>query len=134
MTGDAPDAVPTRRKSGGVVPTLKKRADFLRLAKGHRRNTSAFSLQAGPAMHGEGRFGFTVTKKTGSAPARSRIRRRLRAAARVVTGGAPPAFDLVLIARREVLGLPFDALTATLDAEIANAGRRLSSPSSRPRA
>ncbi len=50
------------------------------------------------------RFGFTVTKKTGNAPERNRIRRRLREAVRRAGEGLEGiGGDFVLIGRREAL-------------------------------
>jgi len=125
VAGVAPEVVPTPRCTGGVVPTLKKRADFLRLAKGARVSAAAFAVQAGPAIAGAGRFGFTVTKKCGSAPARNRIRRRLRAAARAAYEAQPPGFDVVIHARPAVLAEPFDRLATGLTHAISKAERRL---------
>jgi len=107
------------------VATLKRRADFVRLQKGLRRSTPVFGLQAGPSPVGVGRFGFTVTKKTGSATERNRIRRRLKAAAQRATAGSLPGFDVVIVARRACLHEPFASLSRSLAVEIAAAARRL---------
>lgn len=125
MSGDATDRDPAQGRSGPPVATLKLRADFVRLQKGVRRSTSVFGLQAGPSPVGAGRFGFTVTKKTGTATERNRIRRRLRAAAQRAAAGGAPDFDVVIVARRACLAEPFAALSHSLSAEIAAAARRL---------
>jgi ribonuclease P protein component len=106
---------------------LRRRAEFQRAGKGRRVGAAAFTLQANARPEGdpaEGpRFGLTVTKKTGNSPARNRIRRRLREAMRQVAAlDAKPDHDYVLMARREALAQPFDALVA----EIAAAVRRAS--------
>lgn len=126
MTRVATDMVPPLARSGAVVDTLKRRADFVRLSKGLRRSTAAYGLQAGPADTGVGRFGFTVTKKVGTATERNRIRRRLKAAAQAA---APDGIDVdvVIVARRICLSEPFAALTTSLATQIAAASRRLSS-------
>lgn len=100
---------------------LKTRADFLRVARGARFQTTSFSLQAAPgglddANGGLGeakpaRFGLTVTKKTGAAVKRNRIRRRLREALRAAALAAKPGHDYVLVARQEALVTPFTQLT-----------------------
>ena len=104
---------------------LTRRAEFLRAAKGRRVGASAFTLQANarpPEAPAEGaRVGLTVAKNTGDSPARHRIRRRLREALRRASAlDARADCDYVLVARREALSMPFDALVA----EIAGALRR----------
>jgi len=119
---------------------LKKRAEFVEVAKGARLHRSAFSLQARlqrVACSGA-RVGFTVTKKTGNAVERNRIRRRLKAAVTDVQASIPvradisdrtgkpsdgtpvagdraaPHIDYVLIGRRQALSLPYDVLCRDL--------------------
>ena len=98
---------------------LRKRADFVRAAKGARITARAFALQArrraGDDAAGA-RFGFTVTKKTGNSVVRNRIRRRLREVVRL--GEALPLrpdHDYVLIARRDALSMDFRALGHELE-------------------
>jgi len=96
---------------------LRRRADFLKAAKGKRVHMRAFTLQSAartlPA--GGARIGLTVTKKTGGAVERNRIRRRLREALRHLSAlPIEPAHDYVIIARREALNVPFDLLQADL--------------------
>ena len=69
---------------------LKKRKEFVLIAeKGRKFITSGLVLQVLP-REAENKFGdvirvgFTTTKKTGNAVKRSRIRRRLRALARLI--------------------------------------------------
>ena len=104
---------------------LTQRAEFQRAGKGKRVGAAAFTLQANarsPEASAPGpRIGFTVTKKIGNSPARHRIHRRLREALRRTSPlDASPDHDYVLMARREALSIPFDALVA----EIAGAIRR----------
>lgn len=98
----------------GAPRRLKKRSEFLRAARGNRAGRSAFSLQAVRSGAPEPRVGFTVTKKTGNAPQRNRIRRRLREAARACAGCFKPQHDYVLIGRREALSQPFGKLVGEL--------------------
>ena len=124
MTRVAADMVPAPARSGAAVITLKRRADFVRLSKGVRRSTPAFGIQAGPAAHGAGRFGFTVTKKVGTATERNRIRRRLKAAVKAALPDGL-AFDVVVVGRRNCLSEPFDSLVQGLATQISAASRRL---------
>ncbi len=93
---------------------LKKRAEFVRVARGSRVGRSAFSLQANDRDVVEPGIGFTVTKQTGNSPQRNRIRRRLRAAVKACENSFQPSHDYVLVGRREALSVPFDRLVAEL--------------------
>lgn len=63
---------------------------------------------------GHPRMGLIVPKFQASAVARNRLRRRLRDIWRVELQPHQPAWDLVIKARREAYGAPFDALRADL--------------------
>jgi ribonuclease P protein component len=122
---------------------LRRRADFLRAAKGMRFYARGLTLQAvprpipsetmdrtpeDPTTFGVGtrpartgiategfpcaeaqpRFGFTVTKQSGGAVRRNRIRRRLKEALRLLNPlPARPGHDYVILARPEALSMPF---------------------------
>lgn len=97
---------------------LKRRAAFKAVAGGQRVSRSGFVLQALANTERKGdkspRFGFTVTKKTGDAVVRNRIRRRLKAAVARVGDKAEPATDYVLVGRPAALTLPFERLVTDL--------------------
>lgn len=134
-----------------AVERLRRRADFLRAAKGMRFYARGLTVQAAPrpvrpetmearapgepAIFGAGtrtdqtgnpldvfscteappRFGFTVTKRSGGAVQRNRIRRRLKEALRLLNPlPARPGYDYVILARPEALGMPFLALQGEL--------------------
>ncbi len=98
------------------MDTLKKRSEFLAVAKGGRLGRRAFVVQGLKRETDEPpRVGYTVTKKTGNSVARSRIKRRLRAAvAELESGDIPRKADFVLVARDSALTLPFQKLVADL--------------------
>jgi ribonuclease P protein component len=100
---------------------MKRRADFLAAATGVRVHAAPFLMQARDRRdRGVARVGFTVTKKTGSAVERNRIRRRLRAAAdAVLPRSARAGFDYVLVARRPALTEPFDTILRDLERAVA---------------
>ena len=111
-----------------VQGRLRKRADFVRAAKGARVTARAFALQTrkreGDDAAGA-RIGFTVTKKTGNSVVRNRIRRRLREVVRLgETLPLRPDHDYVLIARRDALSMDFRALGL----ELERALQKLSDP------
>lgn len=68
---------------------------------------------------GEPRVGFTVTRKSGNAVRRNRIRRRLKEAVRC--HGADdmvPGNDYVIVGRSDILSAPFGQLVAELTRRI----------------
>ena len=107
----------TRRFGLVLMNRILKRADFLAAAKGARASAAPFSLQARDRSdEADPRLGLTVTKKTGNAVERNRIRRRLRAAARaVLPQAAKSGFDYVVVARRAALTAEFSDLTLGLE-------------------
>lgn len=114
---------------------LKKRAEFVAAAKGARTERRAFVIQGlrrdeaeGALREPDARFGFTVTKKTGNSVERSRIKRRLRAAASACAADARPGCDYVLVARRAAISLPFADLVSELAGGLARLDRALKPP------
>jgi len=95
---------------------LTKRQQFLNAARGKRAGRAHFTVQATGVPQDAPGLGLTVTKKTGSAPARNRIKRRLRAAAGACAQDFKPQHDYVLIGRRDALGAPFPVLVSELSA------------------
>lgn len=110
---------------------LTKRSEYLKVARGARTPRRGFLLQSAlraDARDGTAarpaRFGFTVTKKTGNAVVRNRIRRRLKEAVRLAgAAAAAPGQDLVLIGRRPALDMPFADLLADVVGAVRAAAR-----------
>ncbi len=116
--------VKTATVSYGATPvsleTIKKRADFVRTARGFRIVMQGFVLQArertAADVRGIIRVGFTCSRKVGNAVMRNHARRRLREAARLtLPSHGRPGWDYVLIGRaRTTSTLPFPRLLADL--------------------
>ena len=106
------------------LPRIKKRRDFLRAAqRGKRAARPGMVIQALPGTGAPLRLGFTVTKKVGNAVVRNRTKRRLREAARLVLGPAPPeGWDVVLIGRDETRARPFTQLQGDLRGALRQVG------------
>ena len=66
------------------------------------------------------RVGFAVRKSAGTAVARNRIKRRLRAA--VASIDLRPGFDIVISGDREVVSLDFQVLVDKLYRALASTG------------
>jgi ribonuclease P protein component len=113
------------------VDHLRKRADFLRAARGIRRVEGAITLETCPtpqaeALPGRLRVGFTASKKIGNAVTRNRAKRRLRAAASQLLpllgrGG----HDYVLVARGTTVARPFPALLSDITTALKAAHKKL---------
>jgi ribonuclease P protein component len=103
------------------MDSLKRRADFLAAARGARAQAASFLVQARDrGDRGKPRLGLTVTKQSGNAVERNRIRRRLRAAADgVLSERGRPGVDYVLVARRAALSAPFETMLRELERAVA---------------
>jgi ribonuclease P protein component len=111
------------------VERLKKRAEFLRAARGIRRVEGAITLETCPAPElspGHLRVGFTASKKIGNAVIRNRAKRRLRAAAsQLLPLLGRPGHDYVLVARGTTVARPFPALLSDITLALKAAHRKL---------
>jgi ribonuclease P protein component len=104
---------------------LKQRADFLATATGRRVPAGPFVLQARQrGDRGPPRVGFTVTKKTGNAVERNRIRRRLRELVRLANDTMQAGHDYVLIGRRVALNAPFERMSDEFTRALKRAHRK----------
>jgi len=104
------------------LQSLRRRADFLRIAAGRRKwATPSLILQTLPKSDAtlgasQIRVGFTASRRIGNAVTRNRARRRLRAAAAaLMRNHAAHGFDYVLIARAETPKRAYEALLADLE-------------------
>jgi ribonuclease P protein component len=112
------------------METLRKRAEFLRAAKGVRRVEGAITLEICKAPEAAPerpwRVGFTASRKIGNAVARNRAKRRLRAAAsQLLPLLGRQGHDYVLVARATTGTRAFDALLADVTAALNSAHRGL---------
>ena len=104
---------------------LKRRADFLTAATGTKVPAGPFVLQTRQREdQGPVRVGFTVTKKTGNAVERNRIRRRLREMIRLSNDGMKAGHDYVLIGRRSALNAPFERIADEFKRALTRAHRK----------
>jgi ribonuclease P protein component len=121
-----------------AVPRLKRRSDFLRIARSGRKwAVPGLVLQVGRDDPRDGatgpgvaiRVGFTASRKVGNAVARNRVRRRLRAAAEeILPVHAKLGRDYVIIGRVATLRRPFDALLGDLENALKRVGAYRNGP------
>jgi len=119
-----------------TVGRLRRRAEFLKVAAG-RRKWAMPGLVLQVRAWGEAeqsvlptetmRVGYTASRKVGSAVARNRARRRLRAAVREsLSRNGRTGHDYVLIARTGTLTRPYPALLGDIEAALDRLGVRRS--------
>jgi len=107
------------------IVTLKRSAEFKRVRGGARLAGSLFVIEGRPRppTHTESRtpddggprFGFTITRKVGSAVVRNRVRRRLKEALRTLDSAhVRPDHDYVVVASRAAHDYPFAGLQDAL--------------------
>jgi ribonuclease P protein component len=112
-------------KPNARLESLRKRRDFIAIRAGGRQHSSSFVLQT--RERGEDNFaaegvriGYTVTKKTGNAVERNRIKRRMRAVVhQIMPISARPAHDYVLIGKRAALNTEFETMVAELGSSLS---------------
>jgi ribonuclease P protein component len=126
----------TNNRPEKTVGRLKSRPQFLAVREGEKRRGNFFLIEALDRKQPDAdpRVGFTVTKKHGNAVERNRMRRRLKEAVRLHGGFAmQPGHDYVVVARRDVLTAPFEALAGELVARFENRQKHRRSPQDRTR-
>jgi ribonuclease P protein component len=90
---------------------LRRAQDFARLRReGRVFHHHWMRLSLTPNGLTFNRYGFITSKQLGNAVTRNRVRRLMREAIRHLQPRLRPGFDIVLIARRPVIGQPFDAV------------------------
>lgn len=121
-------------RSGAPV-VMRQRSDFLAANGGLRVGTPGFVLlvKLRADQSPQARIGYTVTKKTGNAVVRNRIKRRFRELARaVLPEHALPGADHVMIGRTEALTRDFAAMKADLERALARVRDGKASSDRRP--
>ena len=114
------------------IGRLRKRSEYLRVAAAGRKVAATSLVLQVRACEAETRhadaepadawLGITVSRRVGSAVARNRARRRLRAAAReVLPRLAKAAHDYVLIGRMETLSRGYPQLVADMESALRRA-------------
>ncbi|WP_332685487.1 ribonuclease P protein component [Bosea sp. (in: a-proteobacteria)] len=120
------------------IARLTQRKDFLAAAEhGRRFRSPVFTVQVNDARRAAPeaglRLGLTASRKVGGAVERNRIRRRLRAAAKIALAGqVDRSCDVVVVARPETLIADFRAMVADLSVALDRArpgGSRRGQPS-----
>ena len=111
-----PSARAARRVGSVSLPdfeSLRSSTDFRRvLSNGNRRRQGAIVLVSSPGRPGPPRLGLVVSRNSGNAVVRNRIKRRLRHAVAVLP--LQPGNDYVIIANSQVAEVSFSRLQGWL--------------------
>tara|TARA_B100001173_G_C15840435_1_gene484377 strand:- start:379 stop:708 length:330 start_codon:yes stop_codon:yes gene_type:complete len=109
-----------------MIDTIKSRKDFLKIQiTGDKAVTAGFILQSAinKNCNKVTRFGFTASRKVGSAVLRNKAKRRLRALVKeILIEKGKPGMDYVLVARKTTPIRKFEKLKNDLFWAINNLG------------
>ena len=110
---------------------IKRNTDFRRLYyRGKSQVAPALVTYALKNHSAQNRLGITVTKKIGSAVARNRCKRIIRAAYRALEPGLPSGWDFVFVARSRTAALKSTQLEPVMKKQIES----LTAPQKAPKA
>ena len=123
-------AVASQGKNLREIKSLKKRKEFLKVAKGYKRRTKGFMIQGmlreTDKLDSTIRIGVTCSKKLGNAVTRNRAKRRLRhLAQKTLPHCGEPGWDYVLIGFKDTtVSLNFDQMNKDLEWALNKMHRR----------
>jgi ribonuclease P protein component len=96
---------------------IRRRGEFQQIYKhGTRISGRYYTLFLQPNRLAIGRLGVAATRKLGGAVIRNRAKRLVREVFR--RSGIAPGFDIIVVPRRELLGIPFAVLEAEYRASV----------------
>lgn len=95
---------------------IRKNTEFVATMKGKRLSVDGLSLFYTRNEKGNFRVGISVGKKLANAVKRNRLRRRIRACIMKTLQGQTMGFDLVFVARRELMAAGYERILKTVEA------------------
>jgi len=103
----------------GKEEKILKKRDYTRVyEQGKRIYSRRFTIIVSPNPDGKTRLGTTVSKKTGNAVQRNRIKRLLREFFRLNKSRLPASLDIVIIAKRDILPLGYQDVCRELESRL----------------
>lgn len=107
----------------GLIQRVRDRASFAALARAPRHAQASLAVRCVADADGTSpRVAYAVGRTVGTAVARNRVRRRLRAAAAACESELRTGKAYLVSGGREVLRMPFEELVGTLGRLLASAG------------
>jgi ribonuclease P protein component len=105
---------------------LRHERDFARLRReGRAYQNRSLLISVMPNGLSHNRYGFITSKQLGNAITRNRVRRLMREAVRLLDPQLRVGYDLVFVARRTLVGQPFDGVQRIVDELCNQAGLAL---------
>jgi len=102
---------------------LRRREDFAYLRKHSKVQRHPFLiLSVTPNQFPHNRYGFITNKQLGKAVDRNRIRRLLREAVRQADSHLHEGYDIAFIARKHIVGQPYQAVEDAVKQCLIDAG------------
>ncbi|MBQ2201869.1 MAG: ribonuclease P protein component [Clostridia bacterium] len=96
--------------------TLKRHKEFrYTYARGRSQSLSLFTLVYAKSRNETVRVGLSVSKRIGNAVQRNRAKRRMRAALTPFIKHIAGSFNVIFVARQEVLTAPFSELSRQME-------------------
>ena len=103
--------------------SLKRHKEFrYTYARGRSQSASLFTLVYARSRNESVRVGFSVSKRVGNAVQRNRAKRRMRAALTAMIGEISGGWNVIFIARPEVLDAPFAEIGKQMESLLRRAG------------
>ena len=103
--------------------SLKRHKEFrYTYARGRAQSLPLFTLVYAKSRNESVRVGFSVSKRVGNAVQRNRAKRRMRAALTPLIGHISGGFNVIFVAKAEVLSAPFPELSDQMKTLLKRAG------------
>jgi ribonuclease P protein component len=94
---------------------IRKNSEFVNTMKGKRLSVDGLSLFYTASDKDNFRVGISVSKKLGNAVTRNKLRRQIRACVMKMLGDRTQGFDLVFVARRELVAAGYDRIMKAVE-------------------
>lgn len=103
--------------------SLKRHKEFrYTYARGRAHSLPLYTLVYVKSRNESVRIGFSVSKRVGNAVQRNRAKRRMRAALTPMLGCIAGGFNVIFVAKPEVLDAPFPELQKQMETLLKRAG------------